>query len=215
MNTQHPMTDLPTDLSGKSTFPVHAAFAFALQGIRLRLGRMMLVLLGVVVAIAFTNVLWTTDEMFLHLPQDLISQDQGLTRLPIFRKLWIAVALLICTAGVFNAVVMSVTERVKEIGTLKCLGSRNIHVVEIFLFESLLLGMIGGALGGAAGYGVALLNFAATVGSKYLTGEIAWSAADNILYCIALSMILSLIASVVPVLMATRVEPAAAMRYEV
>jgi putative ABC transport system permease protein len=209
------MTDVQPDITGRSTFPIHAAFAFALQGIRLRLGRMVLVLMGVVVAIAFTNVLWTTDDMFTRLPQDLMSQDQGLTRLPIFRKLWIAVALLICTAGVFNAVVMSVTERIKEIGTLKCLGSRNIHVVQIFLFESLLLGLLGGALGGVVGYGVALLNFAATVGGKYLTGEIAWAVTGNIFYCIALSVVLSLIASVVPVLMATRVEPAAAMRYEV
>lgn len=194
---------------------MHQAFAFALQGIRLRLGRMVLVLMGVMVAIAFTNVLWTTDDLYRRLPEDLIAQDQGMARIPVFQKLWVAVALLICTAGIFNAVVMSVTERIKEIGTLKCLGSRNIHVVEIFLFESLLLGLLGGVLGGALGYGVALLNFVATIGARHLSGELAWVAAFNILKCIALSMTLSTLASIVPVLMATKVEPAAAMRYEV
>ena len=42
---------------GKSRFPIQQAFLFALQGIRLRLGRMLLVLAGVSVAIAFTHVL--------------------------------------------------------------------------------------------------------------------------------------------------------------
>ena len=199
----------------QSSFPIQQAFIFAMQGIRLRLGRMVLVLLGVAVAIAFTNVLLTTNALFDMLPAKVSAGAVGMTRVPVFRRLWMAVALLICTAGVLNAIVMSVTERIKEIGTLKCLGSRNIHVIEIFLFESVLLGLVGGVLGGLLGYAAALLNFVATVGAKYLTGAMAASAAMNILVCIGISAGLSLLASVVPVFMAAKVEPAAAMRYEV
>ena len=200
---------------GRSQFPFHQAFLFAVQGIRLRLGRMLLVLAGVTVAIAFTNVLLTTNDLFDAMGARGLEADQGLTRVPVFRWLWMAVALLICTTGTLNAIVMSVTERIKEIGTLKCLGSRNIHIVEIFLFESVLLGILGGVLGAVIGYLAALLNFAATVGWKYLTGEMALAAAGNILICIGISAALSLLASVIPVLMAAKVEPAAAMRYEV
>jgi hypothetical protein len=220
------MTDI-----GKSCFPIQQAFLFALQGIRLRLGRMLLVLAGVSVAIAFVSLLWTSDDLLSHLsdeqaavsvanvppaagagetPATLAKANSGL---PVFRKLWTGVALLICAAGMINAIVMSVTERVKEIGTLKCLGSRNIHVVEIFLFESVLLGLLGGAIGGAAGYGAAVLNFVVTIGSSHLQG--AGAAAINIVWAIAISVALSLVASVIPVLMAARIEPAAAMRYEV
>ena len=201
--------------SQRSTFPILQAFQFALQGIRLRLGRMLLVLAGVAVAIAFTNVLLTTNDLFDAMPETVMAAGQGMTQAPVFRWLWVGVALLICTAGTLNAIVMSVTERIKEIGTLKCLGSRNIHIVEIFLFESVLLGVLGGIIGSVVGYGGALLNFTATVGAKYLTKQMAVDASGNILVCIGISAGLSLVASVIPVLMAARIEPAAAMRYEV
>jgi putative ABC transport system permease protein len=201
--------------SGRSQFPIQQAFLFALQGVRLRLGRMLLVLAGVAVAIAFTNVLLTTNALFDALPPEVTAQAQGMTRQGVFRWLWVAVALLICTAGTLNAIVMSVTERIKEIGTLKCLGSRDIHIVQIFLLESILLGMLGGLLGGAIGYGAALLNFVAAVGAKYLTAEMAAAAVIYIPVCIAVIAGLALLASVVPVFMAAKVEPAAAMRYEV
>ena len=199
----------------QSHFPILQAFAFAIQGIRLRLGRMLLVLAGVAVAVAFTNVLLTTNSLFDMLPPEAVSESVGMTRVPVFRWLWMSVALLISTAGTLNAIVMSVTERIKEIGTLKCLGSRNIHIVEIFLFESVLLGVLGGILGGLLGYGAALLNFISTVGVQFMTGQMALSAAGNILVCIGISSGLALLASVIPVLMAAKVEPAAAMRYEV
>ena len=212
--------------SGRSTFPIYQAFTFALQGIRLRLGRMLLVLAGVAVAIAFTNMLLTTNDLFDSLPDEAMASATGMTRVPIFRWLWVGVALLICTTGTLNAIVMSVTERIKEIGTLKCLGSRNIHIVEIFLFESVLLGVLGGLAGAVIGYGAGLLNFIATVGAKHLTAEMALGAKANlfgwevnvvacIFVCAGLSAALALLASVIPVLMAAKVEPAAAMRYEV
>jgi len=212
--------------SERSTFPISQAFLFALQGIRLRLGRMLLVLAGVAVAIAFTNVLLTSDALIKAAAEKVAGPTEGQALQPIFRWLWMGVALLICTIGTLNAIVMSVTERIKEIGTLKCLGSRNIHIVEIFLFESVLLGIVGGVAGGLLGYGGALLNFVATVGADHLTTAIAFHAKANvlglevnvllcILVCAGLSAGLSLLASVIPVLMAAKVEPAAAMRYEV
>ena len=211
--------------SQRSSFPVSQAFLFALQGIRLRLGRMLLVLAGVAVAIAFTNVLLTTDALFRSAAK-VTGQTQGMSLKGIFRWLWMGVALLICTTGTLNAIVMSVTERIKEIGTLKCLGSRNIHIVEIFLFESVLLGVLGGLAGAVIGYGAGLLNFIATVGAKHLTAQMALGAKANlfgwevnvvacIFVCAGLSAALALLASVIPVLMAAKVEPAAAMRYEV
>ncbi len=210
----------------KSQFPIQQAFAFALQGIRLRLGRMILVLAGVAVSIAFTNFLLSTNALFAGLSAEMPEAAGGQAMKGIFQWLWMGVALLICTAGTLNAIVMSVTERIKEIGTLKCLGSRNIHIVQIFLFESVLLGILGGILGSILGYAAALLNFLTTVGAKHLTASVAFHSSLRIfgtdvnilmlmVVCIGLSAALSLLASVIPVAMAARVEPAAAMRYEV
>jgi predicted lysophospholipase L1 biosynthesis ABC-type transport system permease subunit len=200
---------------GRSQFPLREAVAFAAQGIRMRLGRMLLVLAGVTVAIGFTGVLLTSNELYDALPADEMEAAGGMTRIPVFRYLWIGVALLVCVTGTLNAIVMSVSERIKEIGTLKCLGSRDIHIVEIFLLEAALMGLVGGVVGGLAGYGVALLSFVGTVGGKYLTGAMALSASSNILLCMAISTVLALLASIIPVYIAAKVEPAAAMRYEV
>ncbi len=209
------MSDQHAIVHERSRFPLSQAMAFALQGIRLRLGRMLLVLAGVAVAIAFTNVLLTTNYLYGSLPQGAGQEEAGLQRVDVFRYLWVGVALLICVVGTINAIVMSVTERIKEIGTLKCLGIRNVHLVEIFLFESVLLGLLGGTLGGLAGYGVALLSFIGTVGTKYLSAGLASRASLYILACMGISTLLSLLSSILPVLMAAKVEPAAAMRYEV
>jgi len=201
--------------SEKSRFPWTQAFAFAMQNIRLRLGRMLLVLAGVAVAIAFTNVLLTTHALFDALPAEAAEGTRGTTAKGIFRWLWVAVSLLICTAGTLNAIVMSVTERVKEIGTLKCLGARDRHIVHIFLIESMLLGVIGGVAGALAGYGAALLSFVGSVSTRYLTADLALTAAVYVPVCVGISAGLALLASVIPVVMAAKVEPAAAMRYEV
>jgi len=210
----------------QSQFPFSQAMLFALQGIRLRLGRMILVLIGVALAIAFTNFLLSTSALFAKLAELTAEEAEGQSIQGVFLLLWTGVALLICVAGTVNAIVMSVTERIREIGTLKCLGCRDLHVVEIFLIESVLLGVIGGVLGSLLGYVAAVVNFATTAGTKHLTADVlfgasldAWGVRINILaltlVCMGISAVLSLLASVIPVFMAAKVEPAAAMRYAV
>ncbi len=133
-----------------------------------------------------------------------------------FRPWWLIIALGISVAGITNAVLMSVTERIKEIGTLKCLGAMSYHIVEIFLFESVLLGLVGGCVGAAAGIGLAAANLAISGGGE--TGlhlptalEILTTFGTGVM----LSVLIALVASVIPVLVAARIQPADAMRYEV
>jgi len=133
-----------------------------------------------------------------------------------FRPWWLVIALGISIAGITNAVLMSVTERIKEIGTLKCLGAMSYHIVEIFLFESLLLGLIGGALGALVGIGLATLNLllsGAQEAGLHLpsAGQLLATFVAGVFF----SVIIALAASVVPVVIAARIQPADAMRYEV
>ncbi len=210
--------------AGKSQFPFSQAMLFAIQGIRLRLGRMILVLIAVALAIAFTNFLLSTSALFSKLAELTKDEAQGQSIQGVFLLLWTGVALLICVAGTLNAIVMSVTERIPEIGTLKCLGCRDFHVVEIFLIESVTLGVIGGVIGSVLGYVASVVNFATTAGTKYLTADVIFGASLDagivkinilalMLVCMGISALLSLLASVIPVFMAAKVEPAAAMRY--
>lgn len=195
-----------------SQFPISAAFLFALQGIRLRLGRMLLVFMGISLAMAFTGSLLATDVLYRHIPAQAVGGQQSAEA---FRWMWVAVALLISTSGTLNAILMSVTERIKEIGTLKCLGAKSIHIIEIFVFESALLGLLGGLVGGLVGYLFAIANFLLNIGSRYLSVASLLEASWVILLCLGISAGLALLASIIPVLVAARIEPASAMRYEV
>ncbi len=233
---------------GKISFPITRAFAFSLKSIRIRLGRMLIVLIGVASAIAFMTMLFSmavftgevaeaegvdTDELWEEADQPYPAESVILHPSRVmeayaedtldsaavaraFRPWWLVIALGISVAGITNAVLMSVTERIKEIGTLKCLGAMSYHIVEIFLFESVLIGLIGGAIGSIVGIGFAMLNLLLSGAEE--AGLHLPSAAQLFGTFVAgmlFSVIIALTASVVPVVIAARIQPADAMRYEV
>lgn len=178
----------------------------------MRLGRMVLVFFGISLAMAFTSALLTTDVLYRFIPPETLEGQQSASA---FRWMWVGVALLISSSGTLNAILMSVTERIKEIGTLKCLGAKSVHIIQIFVFESALLGLLGGLVGGVLGYVFAVASFAMNISSRYLSAAALLHGAEMILVCVVVSMTLALLASIIPVLVAAKIEPASAMRYEV
>ena len=197
--------------AGKVSFPVSKAIAFSARSVRIRLGRMLIVVMGIASAIAFVTVLLSLDHVMASMSQNGAADGT----LKQFKVWWIVVAFLIALTGITNAILMSVTERIKEIGTIRCLGAMSRHVVMIFLFESLFLGLVGGVLGGAFGIlftlGYAVLSY----GFDVLSG-VSWSRLGLMaLAGTGLSMVLCVLSAVYPVLFAARLQPADAMRYEV
>ncbi|MGI8809998.1 MAG: ABC transporter permease [Acidimicrobiales bacterium] len=67
-----------------------------------------------------------------------------------------AIALVIASLGIANALLAAVRERRREIGVLKAIGARDRDVQRVFLFEAGVLGLVGGVVGTALGYGTAL-----------------------------------------------------------
>src|SRR6185437_9456808 len=72
----------------------------------------------------------------------------------------LGLALLVAFVGILNAMLMSVTERFREIGTMKCLGALDTFIVKLFLIESLFQGVVGTTLGVIVGLGLSLLSLA-------------------------------------------------------
>ena len=70
-----------------------------------------------------------------------------------YRTYWLVVmSLLVCTVGITNSMLMAVTERFKEIGTMKCLGALDKFVVTLFMLESGMMGIVASVLGWLVGF---------------------------------------------------------------
>jgi ABC-type antimicrobial peptide transport system permease subunit len=191
------------------SFPISEAVSFAVESIRRRFTRAFITVISIILGIAFMVALLTIANIVRA-----INPEQA--GLPAY-QLWMAIiALLVCGVGIVNSMLMSVTERYKEIGTIKTLGAMDTHVLEIFIIEALLLGLIGGVIGGVAGWAVAFVMYYVQAGANAAT---VISASIGSLYLIAyavgLSVFLSLISSVAPSYMAAKLNPAEALRYEV
>lgn len=141
------------------------------------------------------------------------------------RKLWlVSLSLLVCIVGITNAMLMSVTERFREIGTMKCLGALDRFVVRLFLIESSFQGAIGSILGAIIGLGLATLQtmFAYRI-TDAASGTTYWLAFDffpftRIIFWMVISIVvgivLSVVAAIYPAYRAARMEPVDAMRSE-
>ena len=80
-----------------------------------------------------------------------------------------AIALVIASLGIANALLAAVRERRREIGVLKAIGARDRDVQRVFLFEAGVLGLVGGSIGTVGGFGTAL-GVSAVV-NRYLTAQ--------------------------------------------
>jgi hypothetical protein len=141
------------------------------------------------------------------------------------RKLWlVSLSLLVCIVGITNAMLMSVTERFREIGTMKCLGALDRFVVRLFLIESSFQGAAGSVVGAFIGLGLAFTRslFAYRVTERG-TGDTYWLAMHYfpvgkvllwMVISIVVGIVLSVVAAIYPAYRAARMEPVDAMRVE-
>ncbi len=140
------------------------------------------------------------------------ANEASLTILSVF--LFAAAAV-----GIVNAMLMSVHERTREIGTIRAMGMRRAGVVRLFLLEGLALGVVAAVLGVLAGG--AMVLYWASVGIKMNTITLAWLAGGDFLYprLEVLSVLraafaivaLSTLAAIYPAYAASRLEPREAL----
>ncbi|MEI7436205.1 MAG: ABC transporter permease [bacterium] len=133
------------------------------------------------------------------------------------RTRWIVIVSLIVTVIVVaNALLMSVTERFREIGTMKCLGALSSFIRQMFLIESAIVGLVGASLGVLVGALLPVLSCGATYGF----GTVLRSTPPGALLAVgALSLAagvgLSIAAAIYPAAFAARMLPANALRSNV
>lgn len=134
-----------------------------------------------------------------------------------FRVMWIVVvSLLVTVVTVANALLMSVTERFREIGTMKCLGALSKFIRTLFLIESALIGLAGSVLGVLVGvlFTMVIYGFTYRFGLVFQSVNYLWllTAALGAVVC---GTLMAMAAAIYPARVAANMLPAAALRSNV
>jgi putative ABC transport system permease protein len=141
--------------------------------------------------------------------------NQILDILTLFTASVAAISLVVGGIGVLNIMLVSVTERTREIGIRKALGATRRAILEQFLIESVVLAGLGGIIGVLAGIGLSVLGatLAPSFGPTFETFAPA-VAIPSIVISLAVSLLIGLIAGGYPANRAARLRPIEALRYE-
>jgi macrolide transport system ATP-binding/permease protein len=118
-----------------------------------------------------------------------------------------AISLVVGGVGIMNIMLVSVTERTREIGLRMAVGARNHHILRQFLVEAVLLCLVGGAIGIALGRGASVVvrTF------KHRPTEVSLPA---ILVAVVVSAGVGIVFGFYPAWKASRLDPIEALRYE-
>ena len=216
------------DVNRLVALPFQKSIQMAYQSIRVRFFRSMVTTMSLVLAVAFLAFIQVGNDI----AQGLLSSGnpdfiQTLTKAGFdvspenttvsssAKQRWIVfLSLLVCVVGIINAQLMSVTERFREIGTLKCLGALDRFIVRIFLLEATMQGLAGALAGSLLGAMAALLTSLARFGFS-LGSHIPWlEIGTTMFFTLCIGTFLSLLGVLYPALLASRMRPVEAMRVE-
>jgi putative ABC transport system permease protein len=139
---------------------------------------------------------------------DLLSMANQVTGiLTTFLGAIAGISLLVGGIGIMNIMLVSVTERTREIGIRKAVGARKADILAQFLMEAVVLSLVGGAVGILLGTGLAKI--------VDLTGMVnSLVTLDSVLLAVGFSMAVGLFFGIYPANQAARLNPIEALRYK-
>ncbi|RPI40726.1 MAG: ABC transporter permease [Methanoregulaceae archaeon] len=122
------------------------------------------------------------------------------------------ISMIVAGVSILNIMMMSVTERIKEIGIMRSIGAQRREVMSMFLYEAMILGAVGSIIGGffsfAGGYAISSLMLQTT---KYFFVP---SSLIQIVYGMVFGIIVCLICGIYPAWRAANLNPIEALRHE-
>lgn len=231
------MVDQHIPLSGKEdttsvnrqiVLPFAKSVEISLKSIKVRFFRSLITTMSLVLAVSFLGFVRVSNDVANGL---LATQDRQLRQAVIRagydigptdtnvganpKQRWIIIlSLMVCVVGIVNAQLMAVTERFREIGTMKCLGALDRFILRLFILEAGMQGLVGAGAGALAGALFALIGALLRYGPVSLA-EVSWVAVmGSFAIAVAVGCILSLIGVLYPAVVAARMQPVEAMRVE-
>jgi hypothetical protein len=208
--------------------PWSRALQMTRENIFVRFGRSVITASGIFLGIAFMSaVLFASAAQ--RVQERVVMSQTGLVETggteSQARTVWlVGMSLLVATVGIVNSMLMSVTERYKEIGTMKCLGALDRFIVRLFLLEALIVGLLGSVAGAVVGTGAMTVIYAYRIGwtralSSWGTAALTLGGSPvylwlSIIIGVVIGGLLSICAALYPAWRAAKMPPAAALRSE-
>jgi putative ABC transport system permease protein len=151
----------------------------------------------------------TADDFKISTAEQMLETVEKLTKnTTMVLSGVVGISLLVGGIGIMNIMLVSVTERTREIGIQKALGATRVDILLQFLIEAVFLCLLGGLIGLALGYGVGAL----------VSSAISLPSAEVPLWAVLLSFGFSagvgLIFGIIPAAKAANLDPIDALRYE-
>ena len=157
-----------------------------------------------------SHKLASTDELDFNVlsQSDLLSTLTTVTQtLTIFLGAIAGISLLVGGIGIMNIMLVSVTERTREIGLRKAVGATKNQILTQFLIETMTLSVLGGIIGILSGVGLALLFKATGMIASVIT-------ADSIVLAFTFALAIGVFFGLYPAFRAANLHPMEALRYE-
>jgi predicted lysophospholipase L1 biosynthesis ABC-type transport system permease subunit len=208
--------------------PFLKSVEISIKSIKVRFFRSLITTMSLVLAVSFLSFVGVSNdiangmlskqdpELRRVLERSGYDLEQGDTTVGSSPKQrWLVIlSLLVCVVGIVNAQLMAVTERFREIGTMKCLGALDRFILRLFVLEAGMQGLAGAGMGALIGAGFSLFNGGLRFGFEPLTLISLGSLAASILIATGVGCLLSLLGVLSPALIAARMQPVEAMRVE-
>ncbi len=151
------------------------------------------------------------DDFIIQLQDEIVDLFSSfLTSLTAVVGAIVAVSLIVAGVGIMNIMLVSVTERTREIGVRKAVGARRSDVMMQFLVEAIVLSMVGGAIGIAVGYGIGSLVTGLLPFNLPSAHVPLWAVGVAFAFCALVGVFFG----IYPAGKAARLDPIDALRYE-
>ena len=191
-------------------FTIGDAYRLGVGYIRRRFQRTAINVASIALANSFLTSLVLTDLFYATYNKF----QGGSIGVDAYQYWLVAVALIVSVVGITNAMLISVYERYREIGTMKCIGALDQHILMLFLVESVIQGAAGGLIGYLLGVIAAIVSSGFTTGFDIIFKIPALSLITYLLGTSFLSIMLSVVASMYPAWKASKLPPVEALSYE-
>ncbi|WP_340820353.1 ABC transporter permease [Methanolobus sp. WCC4] len=141
------------------------------------------------------------------------SASEMMESMTIFLGAIAGVSLLVGSVGIANTMFTSVMEKTKEIGTMKAIGAKNGDILMIFLFNSALVGFVGGVLGIVLS--LVLTSLMPYLGISMMRSSMGMTVAPYLMVLgVSIAIFIGVLSGIIPAYNASKMRPVDALRYE-